>query len=42
MSTLCPSCMTRTGIADEMSADMKHWVYWCCVCGDDYLVELVE
>ena len=34
--------MTRTGIADEMSADMKHWVYWCCVCGDDYLVELVE
>ena len=38
MSTLCPSCRTRTGIQDEMSADMNSMIYWCCVCGDDYLV----
>jgi len=42
MTTLCPTCRTRTGIRDEMSADLIHIIYWCCVCGDDYLVKEEE
>lgn len=39
MSNVCPKCMTRTGIEDEITPDGEHWIYWCCVCGHDYLIE---
>jgi len=37
---VCPECRTRTGIPQSISVDGKHEIYWCHVCGDDYLVEL--
>jgi hypothetical protein len=42
MSNVCPMCHTRTGIHDVMYTGAAHTLYWCCICGNDYLIPVLQ
>ena len=42
MSNVCPMCHTRTGIHDVMYTGGAHTLYWCCICGNDYLIPILQ